>query len=211
MNAAESVPASRLSVYRTLVDAGSRHGVAHWTQSTEPPRGEPGEQIASSFEAEVATMSVWCRVVERLVIANALTAEARDAIVHAGFERLSRIAPVLDRYRSIGASARSLHVYGEPDAAPSAEGMSTVAFRGGPLASEWFLIVDSARFRTVLAAKDLDGFESGRPMRARRFSALACHHPKVVADVRPALENERARLLRRLDLGGAALARGESD
>ena len=152
MKSSEAAPASRLSVYRTLLDAGIANGVAHWTASSQPPQGHEDASVATSFEAEVATMGVWCRVVERLVISNALVESSRDAVVHAGFERLSRVAPVLERYRSIGKSARSLHVYGEPDAAVVGEGIGIVPFRGGPLASEWFLVVDSARFKAVLAA-----------------------------------------------------------
>lgn len=187
---------SRHSVFHHLEKACQKHGVASWSAASDPPTGDEAASSGVKFVAQVRTMSVWCRVVERLVVSNAREGSRGDAIVHAGFERLSRLTPVLARYRAIGKAARSVDVYGEPDAEVSGEGLRSIVFSGGPLANEWFLVVESARFKTVLAAEDLDGFGSGKPLAERRFRATASYHPAVVADVRAALELERDRLLR---------------
>lgn len=197
MSILEHAPASRESVHRSVLRAAQKHGVALRAASPIAPTGEEhGAEPASTFQASVATMAVWCRVAERLVVRNALEGST-DAVVHAGFERLSRVRPVLERYRSLARSARSLDVYGEPDAQLGVAGLREVSFMGGPLASEWFLLVEGRRFKTILAGRDLDGFSSGRPLSERRFEAVACHHPAVVAEVREALEAERDRLLAR--------------
>ena len=52
---------------------------------------------AGSFDASVRAMQYWCRLNENLV----LDRHARGARVYAGFERLSRVAPVARRYKRL--------------------------------------------------------------------------------------------------------------
>lgn len=202
-----SSSASRYSVYGHVLRAAEAHGVRLRSASGTPPTGDEGALDASTFQASVNAMAVWCRVAERLVVANGLEGGFSDAVVHAGFERMSRVRPVLPRYRSIARIASSLDVYGEPDVELNVHGMREVVFSGGPLANEWFLLIESKRFKTILAGNDLDGIGGGKPLASRHFQAVACHHPGVVADVRAALELERDRLFSARPKAGGGTAR----
>lgn len=194
MSASLKPLASRHSVYRHVLRSAEAHRVQVRSASGSPPTGREDALDAATFEASVGTLALWCRVAERLVVENGLQAGFSDAVVHAGFERLSRVKPVLARYRSIARVARAVHVYGEPDVALDVAGLREVHFSGGPLLNEWFLLVESKKFKTVLVGHDLDGIGGGRPLASRVFSAVACHHPGVVAEVREALDAERQRL-----------------
>lgn len=147
-------------------------------------RGGEGALDPVTFDTRVESMRLWCRLTERLVTDKPV----REAVVHAGFERLSRIAPVARRYRRIAATARELVVYGEADALWDVPGMRAVHLDVGPLRNEWFLLVSSPAFKALLVAEDLDGFGGGRAIADRCFRGFATHHPKLVEDARRVLE-----------------------
>lgn len=146
--------------------------------------GAEGTLDEVTFETRVSSMRLRCRLAEKLVVDKRL----RDAEVHAGFERLSRVNPVIRRYRRIGTIATSLAVYGEADVALDVPGMRSVALAPGPLRNEWFLVVSSKAFKALIVSEDLDGFGGGTSLGARRFRGFATHRPELVEKARLMLE-----------------------
>ncbi|MCA9503872.1 MAG: hypothetical protein H6748_01165 [Spirochaetaceae bacterium] len=145
-----------------------------------PHDGVSSTRVTGSAVALLA----WCRATERVVIEK----ELREARVFAGFERFSRAAFVARRFAKIASLGCSLDVVGEADAPLAFHTTRTVPIERGPLMREWFLLVDSNRYRGLLAARDLDGFGSGRSPRERRFEGVITHRGPVVRGVADALE-----------------------
>ncbi len=143
-----------------------------------------GELSATEFETRVEAMRVWCRSVEKLLVAKGFP----DLRVHAGFERMSRIVPVLPRYRALARKAQSLVTYGLPDYDPAVPGLQVVPLASGPLVNEWFLVAKATGFGAVIVADDLDGFGGGIRLGDRRFRGLVSHHPALVSTAMDALD-----------------------
>jgi len=136
----------------------------------EPRAGSVG------FATQLHGMLHWCRVVEKLIVDRDL----RDAEVHVGFEKLSRLEKARPRYEAIEKLVPRLVILGEPDAKVTLKRAHVVSVLGGPLREEWFLIVRSARYSALISARDLDGLKLGAWEKARRFVAVATHDPQVI-------------------------------
>jgi len=129
-------------------------------------------------------MRAWCRRNEKLVADRRL----EGVEVFAGFERLSRIKGVVPRFVRIAKAASALRLFGEDDFDPGIVEAQTVDVSGSPLAREWFLLVHAPRFKTLLCARDLDGFDTGTPTRDRRFEGMKTHHPRLIETIREQLQ-----------------------
>lgn len=170
-------------VRHLLLEAATLGAPVRAMGSTEVVTSE-GELTTAEFETRVEAMRVWCRSVEKTLVDRRLP----EMRIHAGFERLSRLRPVLPRYRALAARASSLHVYGLPDFDPETTGMSVVPLVEGPLVQEWFVVVKAKGFGAVIAAEDLDGFGGGDRLAERRFRGLVTHHPALVASAVSAMD-----------------------
>ncbi|HEX8070915.1 MAG TPA: DICT sensory domain-containing protein [Pyrinomonadaceae bacterium] len=125
-----------------------------------------------------------------LLIETALLLRAhRAGRVYVGFERLSRMEPIVARYLRIADVSERLYVFGEPDwqppRHPHMKALKVPA--GAPLAREWFVIADSPTLQVALVARDLDGFVAPA-LDARNFDAIKSHDPHVVARLAAAAE-----------------------
>jgi DICT domain-containing protein len=177
MSSRVAVPPSvhiSVSVYRLLLDEAEKRG-ASFRSADRPPDPSESPDGGQRFVASVTALHRWCRWNERLVTRERLS----DARVYAGFQRLSRVRPVLERYRALSAVVSELVVFGEPDDALALSGANVVTTKPGPLTHEWFLVVESRRYCAVLAGIDLDGFDARIPHAERRFSAVSTHHGGV--------------------------------
>src|SRR4051794_4729412 len=125
-----------------------------------------------------------------LMIESALLLRTnRTGRVYAGFEKLSKMKPVADRYLRIADVSERVYVFGEPDwqpprhphlkAVPISESMK--------LASELFLIADSSTLEVALCARDEDRAEVTDPER-HRFSAVKTSDRGIVSQLAAAAE-----------------------
>lgn len=130
--------------------------------------GASGDRQGLSTSARA--MLHWCSIVERLTRDK----HARGARIYAGFERLSRVRPVLRRYRQLADVTERLVVFGERDE-PIDLNAELVDVTGSPLCREWFLVIHTADYGALLAAKDLTGFGPTGPLPGRRFAAVTAH------------------------------------
>jgi len=120
-----------------------------------------------------------------LLIENALLLRAnRTGRIYAGFEKLSRMKPVIDRYLRIADLSEHVYVFGEADWKPPRHpNMKIITFAGDfQLAREWFVIADSSTLQAALVAFDEDGFDA--PVsEARVFRAFKSSNPSIVANL----------------------------
>ena len=116
-----------------------------------------------------------------LLIENALLLRTnRAGRVYAGFEKLSRMEGVLDRYLRIADVSERVYVFGESDWKPPRHpNMRVIVLpHDARLARECFLIANSSSLRTALVAYAEDkapGAEAGK------FRAFKTSNPSITA------------------------------
>ena len=125
-----------------------------------------------------------------LMIENSLLLKTnRSTRIYAGFEKLSFMQPVAERYLRIADISECVYVFGEADWQPPRHpNLRCVPlspdFR---LVREWFLIADSPAIPVALVALDEEGFE-GQKFDQRVFSAFKSSEPRVVRELTGAVE-----------------------
>ena len=125
-----------------------------------------------------------------LMIENALLLRTnRSGRVYAGFEKLSCLEPIMERYLRIADVSESVYIFGEADWQPPRHPnirLVTLSpdFR---LARESFLIAQSSSLHTAFLAFDEGGFEITTPEQIR-FWAVKTSHPAIVSHLSTAIE-----------------------
>jgi hypothetical protein len=120
-----------------------------------------------------------------LMIENALLLRAnRRGTVYAGFEKLSRMEPVMARYLRIADLSERVYVFGEADLKlPRHPHMKVIEIpEDSRLAREWFVIADSSTLRVALIGVDEDGFQLP-VLEERNFQAFKTSDPAIVAQL----------------------------
>src|SRR6266850_2003261 len=126
-----------------------------------------------------------------LMIENALVLRTnRGGRVYAGFEKLSFLKPIVDRYLRIADVSESVYIFGESDWQPPRHpNMRLITlspdFR---LSREWFLIAQSSSLNIAFVAFDEAGFETSTPEKIR-FRALKTSDAAVVGGLSTAVED----------------------
>lgn len=134
------------------------------------------------FDASVHAMRHWCRLNEQLLLER----HAKHARVLVGFERLSRVRPVIDTYRRIASAVDQLTLFAVHDERLQLDA-TLVDVSGGPLEREWFLVIDAPSYKALLVARDQQGFGPTGPLAGRRFEGACTHDTKLVAAATEAL------------------------
>ena len=114
----------------------------------------------------------------------------RSGRIYVGFERLSRMEPIIARYLRIADVSERLYVFGEPDWQPPRH-PNMRALKLAPdarLAREWFVIADAPNMQVALVAYDEDGFDAPA-LDARNFSAFKSTDPAIVTQLAAAAES----------------------
>jgi DICT domain-containing protein len=118
-----------------------------------------------------------------LLIENALLLRThRGGRVYAGFERLSSLEPVVDRYMRIADVSERVHVFGERDWEPPRHpNVRVVAVAPGTrLAREWFVVAHSPALHAALVAVDEEGAAAAGTPEERHFRAFKTCDPALV-------------------------------
>ena len=120
-----------------------------------------------------------------LLIENALLLNTnRAGRVYAGFQKLSAMKPIADRYMRIADVSESLIVFGEPDWKPPRHPNVRVI----PLAlnfelrREWFLVADSPTLKIALVAQAEDK-SSDPSSNKRKFSVIKTSNASAVSEL----------------------------
>ncbi len=144
------------------------------------------ERQTFGFRAQVP-----CLEYMSLLIENALLLRThRGGRVYAGFERLSRMEPVVDRYMRIADISERVYVFGEADWSPPRHpNMAVMRVPGSaPLAREWFVVADSPALRVALVGVSDDG-PPAAAHEERYFRAVKTHDPALVRRLASAAED----------------------
>src|SRR5215207_6295764 len=144
------------------------------------------ERQTFGFRAQVP-----CLEYMSLLIENALLLRThRGGRVYAGFQRLSQMEPVVDRYMRIADISERVYVFGEHDWTPPRHpNMAVVTLDAGvPLLREWFVVADSPALRVALVGLEEECAPS-TPHEERYFSALKTHDPALVQRLASAVES----------------------
>ncbi|HEX5707889.1 MAG TPA: DICT sensory domain-containing protein [Pyrinomonadaceae bacterium] len=132
-----------------------------------------------------------CLEYASLLIENGLLLRThRGGRVYAGFERLSLMEPVIDRYLRIADISEHLNVFGVADWSPPRHPrLRVVALRcEARLAREWFVIADSPLMHVALVGVDATGACGATAHEARTFRALKTSDPALVSRLTDAAE-----------------------
>ena len=143
------------------------------------------ERESFLFRAQESCLKYAC-----LMIENALLMRTnRSGRIYAGFEKLSLMQPVVDRYLRIADISETVYVFGEDDWKPPRHpNMRNVTLRPqSSLTRESFLIADCSTYHAALVAMDEDGFD-GEEADERHFTVFKSSNPAVVNQLALAVE-----------------------
>ena len=132
-----------------------------------------------------------CLEYASLLIENCLLLRARrGGRVYAGFERLSIMEAVVDRYMRIADVSERLYVFGESDWEPPRHpNMRVVTLpHGSRLAREWFVVADSPAIKTALVGV-AETTAHVRAPEERTFRAFKTDNPALVEQLALAAED----------------------
>jgi hypothetical protein len=141
-------------------------------------------------ETFIFRSQVPCLEYVSLLIENALLLRInRTGRVYVGFEKLSRMEAIIDRYLRIADLSERVYVFGEQDWKPPRHPhMKLIPVpRDSKLGREWFVIAESSTLRVALVAHDEDRFDV--PMfEERGFRAFKSSDPAIVTQLAAAAE-----------------------
>ena len=154
---------------------------------THVSRRDFDERATFRFRAQVPALEYLSLLIENAVLLRT----HRGGRLYAGFERLSRMEAVVDRYMRISDVSERVYAFGEPDWKPPRHpNMRVIELNGvARLAREWFVVADSPALRVALVGFDEEGFNARPVPEERMLSALKTHDPAVVRRLASAAES----------------------
>lgn len=173
-------------MFEQAVRAGSGPGLVDLGTVAALSRQTFDEYTTFRFSTEPPCLEYLSLLIETALLLRA----HRGGRVYVGFERLSRMEPIVARYLRIADVSERVYVFGEMDWQPPRHPNLRV-FKLEPdalLAREWFVITDSPALRVALVARDEDGF-AAPVLDARSFSAFKSSEPALVAQLVAAAES----------------------
>lgn len=154
---------------------------------THVSRRDFDERATFRFRAQVPALEYLSLLIENAVLLRT----HRGGRLYAGFERLSRMETVVDRYMRIADVSERVYVFGEPDWKPPRHpNMRVIEVNGSTrLAREWFVVAHSPTLRVALVGFDEEGFDARPVPEERMLSALKTHDPEIVRRLAAAAES----------------------
>jgi DICT domain-containing protein len=167
------------SLFEEALKIADSSGGEDFTEVTFISRRDFDERETFTFET-----SAPCLEYVSLLIENAVLLRThRAGRVYAGFEKLSRMEVIADRYLRIADISERVYVFGEADWKPPRHPhVRVIALpRDALLAREWFVIANSPVLKVALVALDKESAGTQANFEARKFRALKTSNPDVVA------------------------------
>lgn len=171
-------PVKDFSIFQQALKLAQPAQLKDLGQVSNLSRRDFEEQETFRFRAQVPVLEYIS-----LLIENALLLRTnRTGRIYVGFEKLSRMEAVIDRYLRIADLSERVYVFGEADWKPPRHpNMKLITlpptFR---LAREWFVIANSSTLRVALLAIDEDGFDTP-VLEERSFRSFKSSDPVLVA------------------------------
>ncbi len=144
--------------------------------------------MSISLYNSLASQYQHIRRVNTVPMMNVISHHIEDQVInhgmpvdfYAGFEKFSQFPDQMKRYTRLGNVCRRVYVIGVPDVRPPAiPGIEYIPLDPtSPLAIEWFVLVDTPQFWTLLSTQEQDGRDemTGR----RRFDGVWTFDENVV-------------------------------
>lgn len=174
------------SIFEQALQLAQSSSVADLGRVAQISRRLFDEQLTFRFHAQVPVLEY-----VSLLIENALLLRARRAgHIYVGFESLSRMEAVIDRYLRIADLSERVYVFGVPDWKPPRHpNMKLITFSEDyRLAREWFIIANSPTLRVALTAFDEEGPGHTLVPEERSFNALKTSDPALILKLATAAE-----------------------
>ncbi|MTH55742.1 histidine kinase [Bacillus mangrovi] len=136
------------------------------------------------YETSVPQLEYMCLMMENMVLTKKLKGN-----VYAGFQKFSRAANVLDRFQAM-TEFSNVTIFGENDMAMNPnDGIQYIALPPeSELMREWFLIIDTPMFKSMMVAYDLEGFGVHTVEEGRKFKGIKTSSPAVISKAVSLLE-----------------------
>jgi DICT domain-containing protein len=167
------------SLYEEALKIAQSSNREDLTEVTFISRRDFDERETFTFET-----SAPCLEYVSLLIENAVLLRThRAGRVYAGFEKLSRMEGIMDRYLRIADVSERVYVFGEADWKPPRHpNMRVISLPSDSwLEREWFVIASSPALRVALVALNKEGAGEQASFEERKFRALKTSNPEVVA------------------------------
>jgi DICT domain-containing protein len=182
-----------MNVFQGLVGKGSlnvkQFSLFDYAVTLSAPQLDELGQVAcvarkdfEQHESFVCRTSTACVEYACLMIENAVLLRTnRGGRVYAGFEKLSELQPIIDRYLRIADVSETVYLFGEPDWRPPRHPNIRVVplSRDFRLAREWFLIVESSTLHTAFLAFDEESDEDTLPEHIRYWALKTSNQATV--------------------------------
>jgi DICT domain-containing protein len=167
-------------MFKQALKIAESFGVVDLGQVSYISRRNFDEQETFLFRSQVPCLEYVSLLIENAVLLRT----NRTGRIYVGFEKLSRVEPIIDRYLRIADLSERVYVFGEPDWKPPRHpNMKLISVQSGSeLAREWFVIAESSTLRVALVAQDEDGFDAP-VLEARNFRGFKSSNPSIVTQL----------------------------
>ncbi|KGX94007.1 histidine kinase [Pontibacillus halophilus JSM 076056 = DSM 19796] len=128
------------------------------------------------YETKVPQLEYMCLMMENMVITKKLKGN-----VYAGFQKFSRAENVIDRFRAM-TEYSNVYIFGEDDAPTDpTDGINYISLPPqSELMREWFLVIDSPVFKSMMVAYDMEGFGIQEIEEDRKFKGVKTSNPQTI-------------------------------
>jgi DICT domain-containing protein len=177
---------SDFSIFELATRLARAHNAELLGTVTQLARRDFEERETFTFRAQVPCVEYMSLLIESALLLRT----NRTGRLYLGFERLSRLEPVADRFLRIADVSERVCIFGVPDWEPPRHPRIRLV-RIPPacnLAREWFLVADSSTLSVALVARDDDELDAADP-EERWFSAVKSSAPTVVRVLSREAEN----------------------
>jgi DICT domain-containing protein len=174
------------SLYEFALEVTAHAAVEDLGEVAYISRRDFDERTTISFRAHVPCLEYISLLIENAVLLRA----NRAGRVYTGFQKLSRMQAIADRYLRIADLSERVYVFGEADWKPPRHPhMRLLATPpDAKLSREWIVIADSPGLRVALVARDETGF-AAPDLEHRSFHAIKTSDPAHVERLADAAEN----------------------
>ncbi len=142
--------------------------------------------MSLKFESKVPNLEDMCYYMEKVLLRK-----PSDAVVYAGFQKVSRARAIWDRYQEMADNVEKIYLFGEKDDdLPAHENIEFVYLPSDhPLVREWFLVIDKDIGSTMMVAYDQDGFGVEDLKEGRNFKGAKTSRPEHIEKAANLLED----------------------
>ncbi|MGM0472406.1 MAG: DICT sensory domain-containing protein [Bacillota bacterium] len=137
------------------------------------------------YESQVPQLEQMCYIMEQTLLKR-----EKEAVVYAGFQKVSRARNIWDRFLEIADNVDQVYIFGVND--DNLESHPDIDFIYLPkrhkLVKEWFLVIEEPLRKSMMVAYDLDGFGTYENEKDRNFKGAKSNNPEVVEKAKSLLD-----------------------